>query len=112
MSVVFYIVSERINSASTQMIIYTYVSNKKNISIILVRRSICITWNDFVTRGGKTSVNGEGRSKKSKQNKAEQELKASDGHHILFTFIGHSPQEIGTISKKRKTKKKTKKKKK
>jgi hypothetical protein len=47
-------------------------------------------WNNFVTRGEKTSVNGEGRSKKSKQNKAEQELKASDGHHILFTFIGHA----------------------
>ncbi len=88
------------------MIIYTYVSNIKNISTILVRRSICIMWNNFVTRGDKTSVNGEGRSRKSKQNKSEQELKASDGHHILFTFILHSPQENRTISKKKKTKKK------
>ncbi len=96
--------------ASAQMIIYTYVSNIKNISTILVRRSICIMWNNFVTRGDKTSVktsvNGEGRSRKSNQNKAEQELKTSDGHHILFTFILHSPREIGTISKKKKTKKK------
>jgi C4-type Zn-finger protein len=50
------------------------------------------------------------QSKKSKQNKPEQELKASDGHHILFTFILHSPQENSTISKKKKTKKKKKKK--
>jgi len=47
------------------------------------------------------SINKAG-ARKGKQNKAEQELKASDGHPILFTFIVHTGQEKSTISKKKK----------
>jgi hypothetical protein len=68
-----------------------------------VRRRICITWNNFVTQRDKTSVINKAGARKGKQNKAEQELKASDGHPILFTFIVHTRQEKSTISKKKKS---------